>query len=211
MTPAFLLGALLWPAVADRGRDIASAGVHEGSPINAAGQQVLTITLQRVHPQTILDSHEGNLGASAQARKCSSKRGSRSCRNDASERHLICYCCDPSPRKRTKVDCVILGRADSCFPMVGSLPATEIPQRKRRPAEKAQPMTLTVIALGSNLDNPPKQLKEACFRLSRLQGLTGLRVSSVFTSPPMGPQDQPPFFNAVATAYTEEPRYFWLS
>ena len=68
-------------------------------------------------------------------------------------------------------------------------------------------MTLTVIALGSNLDNPPLQLEEACFRLSRLQGLTGLRVSSVFKSPPMGPQDQPSFFNAVSTClYTEEPR-----
>ena len=68
-------------------------------------------------------------------------------------------------------------------------------------------MTLTVIALGSNLDNPPQQLKEACLRLSRLQDLTGLRVSSVFTSPPMGPRDQPSFFNAVATClYTEEPR-----
>ena len=68
-------------------------------------------------------------------------------------------------------------------------------------------MTLTVIALGSNLDNPPRQLKEACLRLSQLQGLTGLSVSNVFTSPPMGPQDQPPFFNAVATClYTEEPR-----
>ena len=68
-------------------------------------------------------------------------------------------------------------------------------------------MTLTVIALGSNLDNPPQQLKEACLRLSRLQGITRLSVSSVFTSPPMGPQDQPPFFNAVATCiYSEEPR-----
>ena len=68
-------------------------------------------------------------------------------------------------------------------------------------------MTLTVIALGSNLDNPPRQLKQACLRLSQLQGLTSLTVSSVFTSLPMGPQDQPPFFNAVATClYTEEPR-----
>ena len=68
-------------------------------------------------------------------------------------------------------------------------------------------MTLTVIALGSNLDNPPRQLNEARLRLSRLQGLTGLKVSSVFTSPPMGPQDQPPFFNAVATCvYSGEPR-----
>ena len=68
-------------------------------------------------------------------------------------------------------------------------------------------MTLTVIALGSNLDNPPRQLNEARLRLSQLQGLTGLKVSSVFTSPPMGPQDQPPFFNAVATCvYSGEPR-----
>jgi 2-amino-4-hydroxy-6-hydroxymethyldihydropteridine diphosphokinase len=68
-------------------------------------------------------------------------------------------------------------------------------------------MTLTVIALGSNLDDPPQQLKEACLRLSRLQGLAGLKVSSVFTSPPMGPQDQPAFFNAVATChYTKEPK-----
>lgn len=68
-------------------------------------------------------------------------------------------------------------------------------------------MILTVIALGSNLDNPPRQLKEACLRLSRLQDLTGLSVSSVFTSPPMGPQDQPPFFNAAATClYYKEPR-----
>ena len=65
VTPAFLLGALLWPAVAAKGRDIASTGTHEGSPINAAGQQVLTITLQRA----ILNSHAGNLGASAQTRK----------------------------------------------------------------------------------------------------------------------------------------------
>ena len=68
-------------------------------------------------------------------------------------------------------------------------------------------MTLTVIALGSNVDNPPRQLIEACLRLSRLKGLTGLSVSSVFTSPPMGPKDQPPFLNAVATClYTEKPR-----
>jgi 2-amino-4-hydroxy-6-hydroxymethyldihydropteridine diphosphokinase len=67
-------------------------------------------------------------------------------------------------------------------------------------------MTLTVIALGSNLDDPPRQLREACLRLSRLEGLTDLSISSVFTSPPMGPQDQPPFFNAVATCnYSEDP------
>ena len=69
-------------------------------------------------------------------------------------------------------------------------------------------MTLTVVALGSNIDNPPQQLKDACLRLSRLRGLSDLRVSSVYTSSPLGPQDQPAFFNAIATfQYTEEPRH----
>jgi len=67
-------------------------------------------------------------------------------------------------------------------------------------------VTLTVIALGSNLDNPPEQLKEASRRLSRLTGLTDLTLSRVYTSPPMGPQDQPAFYNAIATCnYANEP------
>ena len=68
-------------------------------------------------------------------------------------------------------------------------------------------MTLTVIGLGSNLDNPPQQLKRACLLISQLNGLTNLSVSSLYTSPPMGPQDQLPFFNAVVICqYAEESR-----
>ena len=58
-------------------------------------------------------------------------------------------------------------------------------------------MTLAVIGLGSNIDGPPQRLQEASHRLYMLPGLSNHRVSRVYSSPPMGPQDQPPFFNAV--------------
>ena len=61
-------------------------------------------------------------------------------------------------------------------------------------------MTLAVIGLGSNIDDPPQRLQEASHRLCALTGLSSHRVSRVYSSPPMGPQDQPPFFNAVLTA-----------
>ena len=40
--------ALLWPAVALRSDDIVRAGNTDGSPVNAAGQQILMNSLQRV-------------------------------------------------------------------------------------------------------------------------------------------------------------------
>ena len=61
-------------------------------------------------------------------------------------------------------------------------------------------MTLAVIGLGSNIDDPPQRLQEASHRLYMLPGLSNHRVSRVYSSPPMGPQDQPPFLNAVLTA-----------
>ena len=67
-------------------------------------------------------------------------------------------------------------------------------------------MTLTVIALGANIDNPPERIKEAYVRMLEISGLTDLTLSSLYTSPPMGPQDQPAFFNAIATCqYSGEP------
>ena len=67
-------------------------------------------------------------------------------------------------------------------------------------------MTLTVIALGSNIDNPPEQLKAAYLRLSQVPGLTELTISHIYKSPPMGPQDQPAFFNAIVICqYVKEP------
>ena len=41
VTPAFLFAALLWPAVALRSDEIVRAGNADGSPVNAAGQEIL--------------------------------------------------------------------------------------------------------------------------------------------------------------------------
>ena len=60
-------------------------------------------------------------------------------------------------------------------------------------------MTLAVIALGANIDDPIAQLTEAYKRLTDLPNLTALEASPIYQSPPMGPQDQPPYFNAVVS------------
>lgn len=67
-------------------------------------------------------------------------------------------------------------------------------------------MTLVVIALGSNIDAPKKQLSEAYGHLQELSEFQVFRASPIYQSPPMGPQDQPPFFNAVVSgSSTAEP------
>ena len=67
-------------------------------------------------------------------------------------------------------------------------------------------MTLAVIALGANIDDPLAQLKEAYSRLREIPYLTALEASPIYQSPPMGPQDQPPYFNAVVSGrFTGEP------
>ena len=48
VTPAFLFAAMLWPAVALRSDEIVRAGNVEGSPVDAAGQQILSKSLERV-------------------------------------------------------------------------------------------------------------------------------------------------------------------
>ncbi len=60
-------------------------------------------------------------------------------------------------------------------------------------------MTLAVIALGANIDDPVAQLKEAYKRLKMLPDLTAVEASPIYQSPPMGPQDQPPYHNAVVS------------
>ncbi len=67
-------------------------------------------------------------------------------------------------------------------------------------------MTLAVIALGSNIDNPISRIREAFNHLQALSELDALRASALYESPPMGPQDQPAFFNAVVCGdYAGEP------
>ncbi len=59
------------------------------------------------------------------------------------------------------------------------------------------------IALGSNLGNKEKNLKDA-LRLLSCKGITVCRVSDFFTTKPYGVTDQPDFLNAVAEVETDK-------
>ena len=61
------------------------------------------------------------------------------------------------------------------------------------------------IGLGSNLENPVVQLDRAIDALKKHDDLKNLRVSSIYGSKPVGPQDQPDYINAVATFETNLP------
>ena len=64
-------------------------------------------------------------------------------------------------------------------------------------------MTEAVIGLGSNLDNPEQQVLQALKELDGIPGIRILKTSSLYSSVPVGPQDQPDFVNAVALVSTE--------
>lgn len=59
------------------------------------------------------------------------------------------------------------------------------------------------IGLGSNLDNPVAQLDRAIVTLKKHDDVKNLRVSSIYGSKPVGPQDQPDYVNAVASFETD--------
>lgn len=59
-------------------------------------------------------------------------------------------------------------------------------------------MTKVYIAIGSNLSNPVSQAKNAIEALKLLPNSRFINVSSLYSSTPMGPQDQPDYINAVA-------------
>ncbi|TBR37613.1 2-amino-4-hydroxy-6-hydroxymethyldihydropteridine diphosphokinase [Marinomonas agarivorans] len=59
------------------------------------------------------------------------------------------------------------------------------------------------IGLGSNLDQPKKQLDSAIAHLNSQSGIHELQISRFYQSKPVGPQDQPDFVNAVAFFITE--------
>ncbi len=58
------------------------------------------------------------------------------------------------------------------------------------------------VALGSNLDDPPRQIAAAFDRLATLDGCRLVARSRLYRSAPLGPQDQPEFVNAVAGMLT---------
>ncbi|NQY26546.1 MAG: 2-amino-4-hydroxy-6-hydroxymethyldihydropteridine diphosphokinase [Piscirickettsiaceae bacterium] len=58
------------------------------------------------------------------------------------------------------------------------------------------------IGLGSNLGDPIAQVKSAIAALNNLECVSVIACSSLYASPPMGPQDQPDYINAVAELAT---------
>lgn len=63
-------------------------------------------------------------------------------------------------------------------------------------------MTLAYIAVGSNLADPVRQATQAIAALKRLPCSQFLCASSLYSSTPMGPQDQPDYINAVVAIDT---------
>ncbi|MFW1677226.1 2-amino-4-hydroxy-6-hydroxymethyldihydropteridine diphosphokinase [Pontibacter sp. JAM-7] len=63
------------------------------------------------------------------------------------------------------------------------------------------------IGLGSNLAEPTGQVRQALQELSDLPDTQLLKASSLYSSSPVGPQDQPDFINAVAAITTTLPAH----
>lgn len=66
-------------------------------------------------------------------------------------------------------------------------------------------MIRTYIALGSNLDQPQKQLQRAVASLNALPGSRVEQVSGVYRSAAVGPPGQPDYLNAVLLLCTSLP------
>lgn len=64
-------------------------------------------------------------------------------------------------------------------------------------------MVTAYLGLGSNLEDPRRQVMQAIATLKSLAGCQCLAVSSLYRSKPMGPQDQPDYINAVMAMETE--------
>ncbi len=59
------------------------------------------------------------------------------------------------------------------------------------------------IGLGSNLNEPAAQLRAALAELAAVPATRLVAMSGFYANPPMGPQDQPDFVNAVAGLLTQ--------
>jgi len=58
------------------------------------------------------------------------------------------------------------------------------------------------IGLGSNLENPAEKIQQARLFIAEHANMSELKFSSLYSSPPMGPKDQPDYVNAVMSIQT---------
>ena len=65
--------------------------------------------------------------------------------------------------------------------------------------------TLVYIGLGSNLGEPRSNLLHGLEAMAALPGFSPGAVSSPYVTAPVGPQDQPPFVNAVVSGSWQGP------
>ncbi len=63
-------------------------------------------------------------------------------------------------------------------------------------------LTRVYIGVGSNLDEPLIQANQAILALQQHRQLHDVQASPLFSSKPVGPQDQPDYINAVVQAST---------
>jgi len=66
------------------------------------------------------------------------------------------------------------------------------------------------LGIGSNLGDPVNQVQDAFVALGLLEDTRVLKCSSLYSSKPMGPQDQPDFINAVCLIETSLQPHFLL-
>lgn len=64
-------------------------------------------------------------------------------------------------------------------------------------------MTLVYIGLGSNLSDPESQIRQAIVHIRNISNTSIKKISSLYFSRPMGPQDQPDYMNAVLAINTQ--------
>jgi len=63
-------------------------------------------------------------------------------------------------------------------------------------------MTTAYVGLGSNINDPIEQLMQATRLLAATPQITLTHCSAIYQSPPLGPKDQPDFFNACVALVT---------
>ena len=63
-------------------------------------------------------------------------------------------------------------------------------------------MSVVYIGLGSNLADPTQQVLQAIEDIKGLEDSVFIDASSLYQTPPMGPQDQPNYINAVVKINT---------